>query len=170
MLLLRCSLLADSMSRSISFWPSTIATRSSSAWVALNSMRFMWYSPARSRSGQTGAADDARDYRAPVLTCGGQGRQRQTRPRGQHWLPGYEGSDAGSGHLGWQLDKHPVGAGAADLESVVAVLCVVAQTVWRLRGGALFASRAAGSLTGPPVGAVGCRIRCAGVWIARRAS
>src|SRR5574340_530903 len=41
MLLLRCSLDADSMSRSISFWPSTIATRSSSAWVALNSMRFM---------------------------------------------------------------------------------------------------------------------------------
>jgi hypothetical protein len=29
------------MSRSISFWPSTIATRSSSAWVALNSMRFI---------------------------------------------------------------------------------------------------------------------------------
>ena len=36
----------------------------------------------------------------------------------------------------------------ADLESVVAVLCVVAQTVWRLRRGALFAPRAPGSLTG----------------------
>src|SRR6188768_3568782 len=46
MLLLRCSLPADSMSRSTSFWPSTIATRSSSAWVALNSMRFIFFSPA----------------------------------------------------------------------------------------------------------------------------
>jgi len=36
----------------------------------------------------------------------------------------------------------------ADLESVVAVLCVVAQTVWRLRGGAPFAPRAPGTLTG----------------------
>src|SRR6476469_3606149 len=44
MLLLRCSLLADSMSRSISFWPSTMATRSSSAWVALNSMRIIVFS------------------------------------------------------------------------------------------------------------------------------
>src|SRR5215475_13243708 len=51
MLLLRCSLLADSMSRSISFWPSTIATRSSSAWVALNSMRFIVVFPARVRPG-----------------------------------------------------------------------------------------------------------------------
>src|SRR5437763_13279990 len=41
MLLLRCSLPAVSMSRSTSFWPSTMATRSSSAWVALNSMRFI---------------------------------------------------------------------------------------------------------------------------------
>src|SRR5450755_3867072 len=51
MLLLRCSLLADSISRSISFWPSTIATRSSSAWVALNSMRFIVISPARISAG-----------------------------------------------------------------------------------------------------------------------
>src|SRR5437870_592639 len=48
MLLLRCSLPADSMSRSMSFWPSTIATRSSSAWVALNSMRFIFFSLPRS--------------------------------------------------------------------------------------------------------------------------
>src|SRR5204863_6205251 len=46
MLLLRCSLPADSMSRSTSFWPSTIATGSSSDWVALNSMRFISFSPA----------------------------------------------------------------------------------------------------------------------------
>src|SRR5688500_11626875 len=46
MLLLRCSLPADSMSRSTSFWPSTIATRSSSAWVALKSIRFIVLSPA----------------------------------------------------------------------------------------------------------------------------
>src|SRR5512147_2282362 len=38
---LRCSRPAVSMSMSISFWPSTIATRSSSACVALNSMRFI---------------------------------------------------------------------------------------------------------------------------------
>src|SRR5439155_21466275 len=36
-----CSFAADSMSRSMSFWPSTIATRSSSACVALKSMRFI---------------------------------------------------------------------------------------------------------------------------------
>jgi hypothetical protein len=36
----------------------------------------------------------------------------------------------------------------ADLESVVAVLCVVAQTVWRLRSGALFAPRAPGPSRG----------------------
>src|SRR3954463_25628 len=48
MLLLRCSLPADSMSRSMSFWPSTIATRSSWAWVALNSMRFIFLSLPRS--------------------------------------------------------------------------------------------------------------------------
>src|SRR5688500_16889428 len=46
MLLLRCSLPADSISRSTSFWPSTIATRSSSAWVALKSIRFIVLSPA----------------------------------------------------------------------------------------------------------------------------
>src|SRR5438270_1441244 len=46
MLLLRCSFPADSISRSISFCPSTMATRSSSAWVALNSMRFIFFSPA----------------------------------------------------------------------------------------------------------------------------
>src|SRR3990170_5591363 len=47
MLLLRCSLDADSMSRSTSFCPSTMATLSSSCWVALNSMRFTCCSPAR---------------------------------------------------------------------------------------------------------------------------
>src|SRR4029079_1287388 len=47
MLLLRCSLDADSMSRSTSFCPSTIATRSSSCCVAVNSMRFTCCSPAR---------------------------------------------------------------------------------------------------------------------------
>src|SRR6266571_6562884 len=41
MLLFLCSFAADSMSRSTSFWPSTIATRSSSACVALKSMRFI---------------------------------------------------------------------------------------------------------------------------------
>src|SRR5262245_43141510 len=35
------------MSRSTSFCPSTIATRSSSCWVALNNMRFTYFSPAR---------------------------------------------------------------------------------------------------------------------------
>src|SRR5688572_23325341 len=54
----RCSLAADSMSRSMSFWPSTIATRSSSAWVALNNMRFMRESlTARWRT--QGAKDEA---------------------------------------------------------------------------------------------------------------
>ena len=33
------------------------------------------------------------------------------RPRGQRWLPGFEGSDASFGHLGWQLGRHPAGAG-----------------------------------------------------------
>src|SRR5678810_1199556 len=47
MLLLRCSLDADSMSRSTSFWPSTMATRSSSCCVALNNIRFTCCSPAR---------------------------------------------------------------------------------------------------------------------------
>src|SRR5882672_9409500 len=47
MLLFLCSFAADSMSRSMSFWPSTIATRSSSACVALKSMRFIILSPAR---------------------------------------------------------------------------------------------------------------------------
>src|SRR4029077_17538224 len=47
MLLFLCSFAADSMSRSMSFWPSTIATRSSSACVALKSMRFICSSPAR---------------------------------------------------------------------------------------------------------------------------
>src|SRR5262245_18244700 len=47
MLLFLCSFAADSMSRSMSFWPSTIATRSSSACVALKSMRFIYSSPAR---------------------------------------------------------------------------------------------------------------------------
>src|SRR5262249_37034785 len=47
MLLLRCSLVADSMSRSTSFCPSTIATRSSSCCVALYNMRFTFCSPAR---------------------------------------------------------------------------------------------------------------------------
>jgi len=71
------------------------------------------------------------------------------RPRGQRWLPGYEGLDAGSGHLGWQLGRHPTGVPEqAGLESVVAVLCVVAQTVWRLRGEALFAPRAPGASRG----------------------
>src|SRR6266850_4179551 len=44
-LLLRCSFPAVSISKSMSFWPSTIATRSSSAWVALNNMRFIFVLP-----------------------------------------------------------------------------------------------------------------------------
>src|SRR5581483_6325187 len=60
MLLLRCSLAADSMSRSINFWPSTIATLSSSAWVALNSMRFM-NGPRRDHAaGRRGRQDGGR--------------------------------------------------------------------------------------------------------------
>src|SRR6266550_4991 len=54
MLLLRCSFDADSMSRSINFWPSTIATRSSSAWVALNNMRFMGFPRRNINRGQRG--------------------------------------------------------------------------------------------------------------------
>src|SRR6266542_3435113 len=107
MLLLRCSLLADSISRSINFWPSTIATLSSSAWVALNSMRFMWYFPGAVALGPGGVQRTTPETGRRVLTCGGRRRKRQVRPRGQRWLPGYEGSDAGSGHLGWQLGKHP---------------------------------------------------------------
>src|SRR5438309_9613004 len=41
MLLFLCSFAADSVSRSIIFWHSTIATRSYSACVALKSMRFI---------------------------------------------------------------------------------------------------------------------------------
>src|SRR3954463_9928986 len=51
MLLLRCSLEADSMSRSTSFCPSTMATRSSSCCVALNNIRFTCCSPARAGDG-----------------------------------------------------------------------------------------------------------------------
>src|SRR4029078_783789 len=50
MLLLCCSLEADSISRSTSFCPSTIATRSSSCCVALNRMRFTCCS--RGRAGE----------------------------------------------------------------------------------------------------------------------
>ena len=47
----RCSFAEDSMSRSTSFWPSTMATRSSSACVASNSMRFICCSPALMHTG-----------------------------------------------------------------------------------------------------------------------
>ena len=40
------------------------------------------------------------------------------RPRGQRWLPGYEGSDAGSGHLDGSLDMHLRVPERAGLESV----------------------------------------------------
>ena len=52
------------MSRSISFWPSTMATRSSSAWVALNSMRFMMSS----------RRDDAHGKREEEAAAGGSRR------------------------------------------------------------------------------------------------
>src|SRR5260221_4847057 len=52
MLLLRCSFPAVSISRSMSFWPSTIATRNSSVWVALNNMRFIFCSPALTFHGE----------------------------------------------------------------------------------------------------------------------
>jgi len=81
MLLLRCSLLADSISRSISHWPSTMATRSSSAWVALNSMRFMIVFPARVRPGVGGAKRHRAGFpRGVTLSCGGRYR---CRPRAQ---------------------------------------------------------------------------------------
>src|SRR6478736_6851242 len=85
MLLLRCSFDADSMSRSISFWPSTMATRSSSACVALNSMRFMYLSPAQCPRGKRmergGASCDAGDAYAAVAAEDGlsAGDGRQTR-------------------------------------------------------------------------------------------
>src|SRR5450755_2721740 len=104
MLLLRCSLLADSISRSISFWPSTIATRSSSAWVALNSMRFIVVSPAL----ESAAARRTVKRRRPTgagLEGGGRWREE---PRGQQKLPGYEGSDAGIGHRGQRLVCHRI--------------------------------------------------------------
>src|SRR5437667_9248062 len=103
MLLLRCSLLADSISRSISFWPSTIATRSSSAWVALNSMRFIGYFPCAGIG--RGLADG--EAKAPVraLRLAGGGRRRE-KPCRQRELPGYEGSDAGIRHRGRLLIDH----------------------------------------------------------------
>ena len=45
------------MSRSMSFWPSTMATRSSSAWVALNSMRFMDVVPGAGPQGKRAVRD-----------------------------------------------------------------------------------------------------------------
>ena len=107
-----------------------------------------------------------RSAQSRALGLAGGGRGRGRRPRGQRWLPGYEGSDAGAGHRGWQLGRHPCGCRSGPVSRAwFAVLCVVAQTVWRLRGEALFAPRTPGSLTGPPAGAVGCRIRCARVCI-----
>src|SRR5690606_4590604 len=72
MLLLRDSRPADSMSMSISFWPSTIATRSSSACVALNSIRFMQMTPLRARgvAARVGQRTDAN----------GSGRKAALRP------------------------------------------------------------------------------------------
>src|ERR1700716_514924 len=105
MLLLRCSLPADSMSRSISFWPSTIATRSSSAWVALNSMRFIVVSLARVPAGAWADGEAKAPVRALRLAGGGRGREK---PRRQRELPGYEGSDAGIGHRGRLLICHRV--------------------------------------------------------------
>ena len=97
MLLLRCSLLADSMSRSISFWPSTIATRSSSAWVALNSMRFM-VSFRRGSGRARSRAKQGRAARGPTLSCGGRGRSEPGRAL---WRGADEGTGDGSGNHRW---------------------------------------------------------------------
>src|SRR5262249_48423169 len=128
MLLLRCSLLADSMSRSISFWPSTIATRSSSACVALNSMRFMSCFPGADLRGPGGVQRSGAS-RAPNSTGGGQGRRTQCRPGRRCEPPCYEESDADIWHRLWaaQLSLH-----RAVLGSVDRVVRVVAQVIWRL--------------------------------------
>src|SRR5215472_4933940 len=109
MLLFRCSLLADSISRSISFWPSTMATRSSSACVALNSIRFMFVSRRENQRGSGGGAAGGAGS-APDSTGGGQAQQRRTKPRGQRRrLPCYEGSDAGIVHRGRTARQLPAG-------------------------------------------------------------
>src|SRR3954465_15457344 len=79
MLLLRCSFPADSMSRSISFWPSTIATRSSSAWVALNSMRFIFFSPAlcHGRGPRSSGARIDELLQKSVLVCITRGERKE---------------------------------------------------------------------------------------------
>src|SRR5208282_6557027 len=160
MLLLRCSLLADSMSRSTSFCPSTIATRNSSAWVALNSMRFMSSFPAPISAGP-GRCSGGRPRPSGALNLTGGGRGGEG-PRRQHRLPGYEGPDAGGGHLWRAAATGTVQAPArAGLESVVDVLRVVAQTGWRLPRGALRTALARAASQAAPVGAVGSRIRCA---------
>src|SRR5439155_7424126 len=68
MLLLRCSLDADSMSRSTSFCPSTIATRSSSCCVALNNMRFTFCFPGAQ---ETCGLNSPKCYGRPLLDTRG---------------------------------------------------------------------------------------------------
>src|SRR5208282_6055233 len=136
MLLLRCSLLADSMSRSTSFCPSTIATRSSSAWVALNSMRFIGSFPAPISArpgGESGRRP--RPSGAGRLTSGGRGREAPLR---QQKLPGYEGADAGTGHLGLAAINGTKAVSERPVSGAwVGVFRVIAQTVSRMRRGAL---------------------------------
>ena len=77
------------MSRSTSFWPSTMATRSSSACVALNSMRFMVFSRRSDAAGQAGGrSDGARDYaRRDAIE---RRTRAKTTARRQRWLPADE--------------------------------------------------------------------------------
>ena len=93
MLLLRDSRPADSMSMSISFWPSTIATRSSSACVALNSIRFMQMTPLRAhgvaaRVGQRADANGSGRNAAPSRALCAGGPPRRTHARRPRAGPG----------------------------------------------------------------------------------
>ena len=119
-------LAADSMSRSISFWPSTIATRSSSAWVALNSMRFMDCGPRRNAAGQAAGTKAARRNQATRLTLTRRLRaktgrlparagRREVSETAYAWIrsAGTKAGFSSCGLLLRRLAEYPIGCGRA---------------------------------------------------------
>src|SRR5258706_10354127 len=101
MLPLRCSRPSISVSKSSSFWPSTIARRRSSGWVALISMRFMC-TPLPSPLRRPALVTSPAEISAATHRCT---RNAENRRRNRPGLPsidcdrtGSVGACVGSGH------------------------------------------------------------------------
>src|SRR6516225_7629088 len=122
MLPLRCSRPSISVSKSISFWPSTIARRRSSAWVALISILFI-------RTPLAAARGRAQSRRRGHARCGRKMHEQREEPEESPWT-GRARSDDRASSQRWRARDSEEAAGKRALGHWTQVAAQEEQGVW----------------------------------------